>query len=48
MPTKIEIRGLGKSFPTEKGRLPVIEDVSLTVDEGGIYPSGYGISHDRW
>jgi ABC-type nitrate/sulfonate/bicarbonate transport system ATPase subunit len=48
MPTKIEIRGLGKSFPTEKGRLPVIEDVSLTVDEGEfvavVGPSGCGKS----
>ena len=48
MPTKIEIRALGKSFPAEKGPLTVIENVSLTVDDGEfvaiVGPSGCGKS----
>jgi ABC-type nitrate/sulfonate/bicarbonate transport system ATPase subunit len=48
MSTKIEIRDLGKSFPSEKGPLAVIEDVSLTVEEGEfvalVGPSGCGKS----
>ena len=48
MPTKIEIRALGKSFPAEKGPLTVIEDVSFTVADGEfvaiVGPSGCGKS----
>ena len=48
MPTKIEIRDLGKSFPSEKGPLPVIANVNLTVGEGEfvalVGPSGCGKS----
>jgi ABC-type nitrate/sulfonate/bicarbonate transport system ATPase subunit len=48
MPTKIDIRDLSKSFPSDKGRLPVIADVSLTVGEGEfvalVGPSGCGKS----
>ena len=48
MSIKIDIRDLGKSFPSEKGRLAVIEKVSLTVSEGEfvalVGPSGCGKS----
>jgi ABC-type nitrate/sulfonate/bicarbonate transport system ATPase subunit len=48
MRTKIEVRDLKKSFPSEKGRLAVIEDVSLSVGDGEfvaiVGPSGCGKS----
>jgi ABC-type nitrate/sulfonate/bicarbonate transport system ATPase subunit len=48
MPTKIEIHALKKSFPSEKGLLTVIEDVSLSVADGEfvaiVGPSGCGKS----
>ena len=48
MRTKIEVRGLAKSFASDKGRLAVIEDVSLTVGTGEfvaiVGPSGCGKS----
>ena len=48
MPTKIDIRDLRKSFPSEKGPLTVIENVSLSVDDGEfvaiVGPSGCGKS----
>lgn len=48
MPTKIEARSLKKSFATDKGPLPVVEDVSLSVRDGEfvaiIGPSGCGKS----
>ena len=48
MPTKIEIRALRKSFPSEKGPLTVIENVNLSVDDGEfvaiVGPSGCGKS----
>src|SRR5215469_1551299 len=34
MPTKIEIRGLKKSFASDKGPLTVVDDVSFTVGDG--------------
>ena len=34
MRTKIEIRGLRKSFVSDKGPLPVVDDVSFTVNDG--------------
>lgn len=48
MPTKIEVRALKKSFTSDKGVLPVVEDVSLTVEDGEfvaiVGPSGCGKS----
>src|SRR3984893_969175 len=48
MRTKIEIRDLKKSFASDKGDLPVIEAVSLTVQDGEfiaiVGPSGCGKS----
>lgn len=48
MRTKIEVRALKKSFASEKGILPVVEDVSLTVRDGELIaivgPSGCGKS----
>jgi ABC-type nitrate/sulfonate/bicarbonate transport system ATPase subunit len=46
MRTKIEVRGLSKSFDSDQGRLPVVEDVSFTVRDGEfvaiVGPSGCG------
>ena len=48
MRTKIEVRALKKSFESDKGPLPVVEDVSLTVRDGEfvalVGPSGCGKS----
>ena len=48
MRTKIEVRGLKKSFVSEKGPLPVVDDVSFTVGDGEfialVGPSGCGKS----
>lgn len=48
MRTKIEARSLKKSFTSDKGVLPVVEDVSLTVGDGEfvaiVGPSGCGKS----
>jgi ABC-type nitrate/sulfonate/bicarbonate transport system ATPase subunit len=48
MRPKIEIRDLTKGFPSDKGRLPVVESVSLTVQDGEfvalVGPSGCGKS----
>ncbi|HWM65880.1 MAG: NitT/TauT family transport system ATP-binding protein [Gammaproteobacteria bacterium] len=48
MPTKIEVSDLNKSFATDKGILPVVEAVSLTVQDGEfvaiVGPSGCGKS----
>jgi len=48
MRTKIEARNLRMSFDTDKGRLPVIDDVSFSVGEGEfvaiVGPSGCGKS----
>ena len=48
MRTKIEVNGLRKSFATDKGILPVVEAVSLTVEDGEfvalVGPSGCGKS----
>ena len=48
MPTKIEVSGLRKGFATDKGDLPVIDDVSLQVADGEfiaiVGPSGCGKS----
>jgi len=48
MRTKIEIRGLKKSFASDKGPLPVVQDVSFTVNDGEfvavVGPSGCGKS----
>jgi len=48
MRTKIEVRGLKKSFPSDKGPLPVVDDVSFTVSDGEfvavVGPSGCGKS----
>ena len=46
MHSKIEVRGLNKSYESDQGRLVVIEDVSFTVRDGEtvaiIGPSGCG------
>jgi ABC-type nitrate/sulfonate/bicarbonate transport system ATPase subunit len=48
MRTKIEVRGLKKSFRSDKGALPVVDDVSFTVSDGEfvavVGPSGCGKS----
>jgi ABC-type nitrate/sulfonate/bicarbonate transport system ATPase subunit len=48
MRTKIEVRGLKKSFPSDKGPLSVVDDVSFTVGDGEfvavVGPSGCGKS----
>lgn len=48
MPTKIEVVGLRKSFATDQGSLPVVDEVSLQVAEGEfiaiVGPSGCGKS----
>jgi ABC-type nitrate/sulfonate/bicarbonate transport system ATPase subunit len=48
MRTKIEIRGLKKSFASDKGPLKVVDDVSFTVGDGEfvavVGPSGCGKS----
>jgi len=46
MRTKIEVRELSKGFPSDKGRLQVIEKISFSVQEGEfvalVGPSGCG------
>ena len=46
MPTKISVRGVGKSFPTYKGRLDVIQDLNFEVNDSEfvaiVGPSGCG------
>jgi len=46
MPTKIEVRDLRKAFPSDKGALAVVENVSFTVRDGEfiaiVGPSGCG------
>ena len=46
MPTKIEVRDLRKAFPSEKGALAVVENVSFSVRDGEfiaiVGPSGCG------
>jgi len=46
MHSKIEVRGLNKSYESDQGRLVVIDDVSFTVRDGEtvaiIGPSGCG------
>ncbi len=48
MSTKIAVRNLSKSFDTDQGTLPVIDDVSFEVDDGEfvaiVGPSGCGKS----
>ena len=48
MPTRIDVVGLKKAFATDKGRLPVVDDVSLEVADGEfiaiVGPSGCGKS----
>jgi ABC-type nitrate/sulfonate/bicarbonate transport system ATPase subunit len=48
MRTKIELRAVSKSYPSDRGVLDVIEDVSLSVGEGEfvaiVGPSGCGKS----
>lgn len=46
MPTKIEVRALKKSFDSDSGRLPVVDDLSFSVRDGEfvaiVGPSGCG------
>jgi len=46
MRTKIEVRGLKKTFQSDKGPVPVVDDVSFTVGDGEfvavVGPSGCG------
>jgi len=46
MPTKIEVKNVGKSFPSDQGRLEVIHDLGFSVDDGEfvaiVGPSGCG------
>src|SRR5262245_11322468 len=48
MRTKVEVRGLKKSFQSHHGRLVVVEDVSFSIREGEfvaiVGPSGCGKS----
>jgi ABC-type nitrate/sulfonate/bicarbonate transport system ATPase subunit len=48
MRTKIEVRGLQKSYPSDRGPLSVVENVSFTVGDGEfiaiVGPSGCGKS----
>ncbi len=48
MRTKIEVRALRKSYPSDRGPLAVVDDVSLTVGDGEfiaiVGPSGCGKS----
>jgi halogenation protein CepH len=48
MPDKITVQGVSKSFPTEKGRLSVLEDICFGMAEGEfvslVGPSGCGKS----
>ncbi|HEY8123664.1 MAG TPA: ABC transporter ATP-binding protein [Myxococcota bacterium] len=48
MPPKIEVLGVTKGFPGERGPLPVLDDVSFTVGDGELVaivgPSGCGKS----
>ncbi|HYB98894.1 MAG TPA: ABC transporter ATP-binding protein [Candidatus Limnocylindrales bacterium] len=48
MRTKIEVSGITKGFVTDKGPLPVVDDVSFTVGDGELVaivgPSGCGKS----
>ena len=48
MPAKIQVRDLKKSFESERGRLPVVDDLNFTVDDGEfvaiVGPSGCGKS----
>ena len=48
MPTKIRVSGVSKTFATDKGTLPVLQDISLEVGDGEtvaiVGPSGCGKS----
>jgi ABC-type nitrate/sulfonate/bicarbonate transport system ATPase subunit len=45
-PTKISVQGIGKGFPTDTGRLEVIQDLNFEVNDGEfvaiVGPSGCG------